>query len=589
MIVWPPLGVTAGVDVFPDLLCAFPTLEKIRMSMAPQTSQPGKVVFVGAGPGNPDLLTVRAREVLAGTTIAVTDPGVLTGVREVLASALPVPKERLDAAEAEYERICAEAKAAGARRRPPRPPAPTAADVREVVDGDTADVVRQLSDALAENSGDVIRLVTGNPLTRDQTMAEIAAVAAAGLEFQVVPGMSLPSTVPSFAGIALGSTYTETDVTENNVDWDQLASAPQPLVLQATEEDLPVIAAELTERGMGTDTPVSVTVNGTTRLQRTHDVTLGTLGRLDVELPGQLVVTLGKGVDDRTKYSWWENRPLYGWRVLVPRTKEQAASMSARLSGYGAIPQAVPTISVEPPRNPAQMERAIKGIVEGRYQWVVFTSVNAVAAVWEKIVEFGLDARSFAGVRLAAVGTKTAKAISDLGMTPELLPAVTEQNAAGIVKVFPEYVEDLDPVGRVLLPRADIATDVLVDGLVDLGWEVDDVVAYRTVRAAPPSAEIREMIKSGGFDAVCFTSSSTVKNLVGIAGKPHPRTIIACIGPMTEATAKEMGLRVDVVPEIAEVPHLVDALADHVAGLRAAGQLPPPRKKRRTRRRTSDS
>ncbi len=557
--------------------------------MAPQTSQPGKVVFVGAGPGNPDLLTVRAREVLAGTTIAVTDPGVLTGVREVLASALPVPKERLDAAEAEYERICAEAKAAGARRRPPRPPAPTAADVREVVDGDTADVVRQLSDALAENSGDVIRLVTGNPLTRDQTMAEIAAVAAAGLEFQVVPGMSLPSTVPSFAGIALGSTYTETDVTENNVDWDQLASAPQPLVLQATEEDLPVIAAELTERGMGTDTPVSVTVNGTTRLQRTHDVTLGTLGRLDVELPGQLVVTLGKGVDDRTKYSWWENRPLYGWRVLVPRTKEQAASMSARLSGYGAIPQAVPTISVEPPRNPAQMERAIKGIVEGRYQWVVFTSVNAVAAVWEKIVEFGLDARSFAGVRLAAVGTKTAKAISDLGMTPELLPAVTEQNAAGIVKVFPEYVEDLDPVGRVLLPRADIATDVLVDGLVDLGWEVDDVVAYRTVRAAPPSAEIREMIKSGGFDAVCFTSSSTVKNLVGIAGKPHPRTIIACIGPMTEATAKEMGLRVDVVPEIAEVPHLVDALADHVAGLRAAGQLPPPRKKRRTRRRTSDS
>ncbi|MDO5512157.1 uroporphyrinogen-III synthase [Corynebacterium sp.] len=554
------------------------------MSMAPQTSQPGKVVFVGAGPGNPDLLTVRAREVLAATSIAVTDPGVLDGVREVVASGLPVPQERIDAAEAEYERLCAEAKAAGARRRPPRPPAPTAADIREAEEGD---VVAQLSDALAEG-GDVIRLVTGNPLTRDQTMAEIAAVAAAGLEFQVVPGMSLPSTVPSFAGIALGSTYTETDVTENNVDWEQLASAPQPLVLQATEADLVTIATELAERGMAADTPVSVTVNGTTRLQRTHDVTLGTLGRLDAELPGQLVVTLGKGVDDRSKYSWWENRPLYGWRVLVPRTKEQAASMSARLSGYGAIPQTVPTISVEPPRNPAQMERAIKGIVEGRYQWVVFTSVNAVTAVWEKIVEFGLDARSFAGVRLAAVGTKTAQAVSDLGMTPELLPAVTKQNAAGLVEVFPDYVEDLDPVGRVLLPRADIATDVLVDGLVDLGWEVDDVVAYRTVRAAPPSAEIREMIKSGGFDAVCFTSSSTVKNLVGIAGKPHPRTIIACIGPLTEATAKEMGLRVDVVPEIAEVPELVDALAEHVAGLRAAGQLPPPRKKRRTRRKAGD-
>ena len=557
--------------------------------MVPQTSQPGMVVFVGAGPGNPDLLTVRAREVLAATSIAVTDPGVLSGVREVVASALPVPQERIDAAEAEYERICAEAKEAGARRRPPRPAAPTAADIRDVVSLKPADVVAQLREALDEADGDVVRLVSGNPLTRDATMAEIAAVAAAGLEFQIVPGMSLPSTVPSFAGIGLGSTFTETDVTNNNVDWDQLASAPQPLVLQATADDLATIAAELTARGMGADTPVYVTVNGTTRLQRTHDATLGTLGRLDAELPGQLVITLGKGVDDRTKYSWWENRPLYGWRVLVPRTKEQAASMSARLSGYGAIPHSVPTISVEPPRNPAQMERAIKGIVEGRYQWVVFTSVNAVSAVWEKIVEFGLDARSFAGVRLAAVGTKTAQAVRDLGMTPELLPEVTKQNAAGLVEVFPDYLEDLDPVGRVLLPRADIATDVLVDGLVERGWEVDDVVAYRTVRAAPPSAEIREMIKSGGFDAVCFTSSSTVKNLVGIAGKPHQRTIIACIGPMTAATAREMGLRVDVVPEIAEVPDLVDALAEHVAGLRAAGQLPPPRKKRRARRRPTEA
>lgn len=134
-----------------------------------------------------------------------------------------------------------------------------------------------------------------------------------------------------------------------------------------------------------------------------------------------------------------------------------------------------------------------------------------------------------------------------------------------------------------LLPRADIATDVLVEGLTELGWEVDDVTAYRTVRAAPPSAEVRDMIKSGGFDAVCFTSASTVKNLVGIAGKPHQRTIIACIGPMAAAAAREAGLRVDVQPEVASVPALVDALAAHVASLRAAGQLPPPRKKRRKR------
>lgn len=544
---------------------------------------PGKVIFVGAGPGNPDLLTVRAREVLGNAVRAITDEQVLSGVRAFVATEIPVPEDKLQAAEDEYERICIEAKENGARRKPPRPAPPTAAEITEVSEATPAQIVELVQDALSYG-GDVIRLVTGNPLSSDATLAEISAVSEAGLEFQVVPGMSLPATVPAFAGIALGSTYTETDVNGQDLDWDQLASAPQPLVLQARVDDLSRIAQELKARNMSLETPVSVTANGTTRLQRTYDTTLGLLHKLDAELSGPLVVTLGKGVDDRSKYSWWENRALYGWRVLVPRPREQAASMSARLSSHGAIPQEVPTISVEPPRNPAQMERAIKGIVEGRYQWVVLTSVNAVKAVWEKITEFGLDSRSFAGVRIAAVGEKTAAEIRALGITPELLPARTRQNAQGLVDVFPEYFEELDPVGRVLLPRADIATDVLVDGLTHLGWEVEDVVAYRTVRAAPPSADIRDMIKTGGFDAVAFTSSSTVKNLVGIAGKPHPRTIVACIGPMTAATAEELGLRVDVMPEIAEVPELIDALAEHVADLRAKGELPPPRKKRRRRK-----
>lgn len=555
---------------------------------APEAPEPttGNVIFVGAGPGNPDLLTVRAREVLSHTAIALTDPGVLGGVREIVASELAVPQAKLDAADEAYARQCAEAKAAGARRKPPRPPAPTAAEITEITDAAPEDVAKLLAEGVADGS-DVIRLVAGNPLTSDSVLAEINAVAAAGLEFQVVPGMSVPSTVPAFAGIALGSTYTETDITRGDVDWAQLATAPQPLVLQATRDQLVTVANELLERGMSPQTPVSVTVHGTTRLQRTHDTTLSTLGKLDGELPGQLVVSLGTSVDDRSKYSWWENRPLYGWRVLVPRAKEQAAPMSTRLASHGAIPQEVPTISVEPPRNPAQMERAVKGIVEGRYQWIVLTSVNAVKALWSKMADFGLDARSFAGVRIAAVGHKTAAAIRDLGITPELTPRANNQNAAGLVEVFPDYDSDLDPVGRVLLPRADIATETLVEGLVELGWEVDDIVAYRTVRAAPPSAEIREMIKSGGFDAVCFTSSSTVRNLVGIAGKPHQRTIIACIGPMAAATAAEMGLRVDVQPEVAGVAELVDALAAHVAALRAAGQLPPPRKKRRSRRTNS--
>lgn len=563
------------------------------MTLPSTTPQPGKIIFVGAGPGNPDLLTIRAREVMESNSIAIADPEVLQGVLDVVASKLPVPQAKQKEADELYERMCAEAREAGARRKPPRPAAPTAAELAKVgLIG--AEIVEVLKDGLARaaaaiergeaGDGDVVRIVSGNPLARDAVKEEISAVAAAGLEFQVVPGMSLPSTVPSFAGIALGSTYTEADLSNEPVDWDQLANAPQPLVLQARAEHLPVIAKELTSRGFTPATSLTVTTNGTTRLQRSFDATLETIGKIDADLEGNLVVTIGTAVDDRTKYSWWENRPLYGWRVLVPRAKEQAGPMNARLSTYGAIPQSVPTISMEPPRNPAQMDRAIKGIVEGRYQWIVFTSTNAVRAVWDKFSELGLDARSFAGVHLAAVGQKTAEALRDRGMVPELIPHRTKQNAHGLVEIFPEYVEDIDPVSRVLLPRADLGTDVLVDGLIERGWEVDDVVAYRTVRAAPPPVEVRDMIKSGGFDAVCFTSASTVKNLVGIAGKPHPRTIIAAIGPMAAAEAREQGLRVDVVPEVADVPALVDALADHVAGLRAAGQLPPPRKKRRTRR-----
>ena len=210
------------------------------------------------------------------------------------------------------------------------------------------------------------------------------------------------------------------------------------------------------------------------------------------------------------------------------------------------MPEEVPTIAVEPPRTPQQMERAIKGLVTGRYEWVAFTSRNAVKAVRERFEEYGLDARAFAGIKVAAVGEQTAADLLAWGIKPDLVPS-GEQSAAGLLEDWPPYDAVFDPIDRVFLPRADIATENLVAGLVERGWEVDDVTAYRTVRAAPPAAPIREAIKSGGFDAVVFTSSSTVRNLVGIAGKPHTSTVIACIGPATAKTAEEHGLRVDVL------------------------------------------
>ena len=165
------------------------------------------------------------------------------------------------------------------------------------------------------------------------------------------------------------------------------------------------------------------------------------------------------------------------------------------------------------------------------------------------------------------------------GIEPELVPGqTTEVSSEGLLSIFPPHDDVLDPVDRVLLPRADIATETLAAGLRERGWEIDDVTAYRTVRAAPPPAAIREAIKTGGFDAVCFTSSSTVRNLVGIAGKPHARTIVACIGPQTAETARSSGCGWTCSPTWQSAGALVDALAAHAARLRAEGALPPPRK-----------
>ncbi|WP_338602500.1 bifunctional uroporphyrinogen-III C-methyltransferase/uroporphyrinogen-III synthase [Saccharopolyspora sp. SCSIO 74807] len=502
---------------------------------------PGRIAFVGSGPGDAGLLTVRAKYVLTTASLVVTDPDVPADVVAMAADG---------------------------------------SEVRPAV-GEPGEVAQDLANE-AGTGRPVVRLVSGDPLTSDAVVREVREVARTDAAFDIVPGVSPGSAVPAYAGVALGAGHTEVDV-RGEVDWAALAAQPGALVLHATGSHLAEAASALVEHGMAAQTPVAVTSSGTTVQQRTIDTTLASLPADAGELQGPLVVTIGSVSSERSGLSWWESRALYGWKILVPRTKEQAGSMSERLWSHGAVSHEVPTISVEPPRSPAQMERAVKGLVDGRYQWVVFTSTNAVRAVWEKFREFGLDARAFSGVKLACVGEATAEKVRSFGITPELLPS-GDQTSEGLLQDFPPHDDILDPVDRVLLPRADIATETLSAGLRERGWEIDDVTAYRTVRAAPPPAETREMIKTGGFDAVCFTSSSTVRNLVGIAGKPHARTLVACIGPNTAETAKEFGLRVDVQPELAQVPALVDALAEHAAKLRAEGALPPPKKAKRARR-----
>jgi uroporphyrinogen III methyltransferase/synthase len=531
-----------------------------------KTTPVGNVSFVGSGPGDPDLLTVRAVDLLRAADVVVTEtPEHAALVRSVLG--LPAPKFVL-----EEEAADATTSEAGVEPQP----GPEFVDGGFGTDGEplTHAARGKVVVRAAKGGRRVVRLMAGDPFLYASGPEEAQACVKAGIPFEIVPGVSSVTAVPAYAGVPLTTkTHRELAViscSDARIDWSQYAD-DRTLVLLSAVASIGEIAKELVAAGRPAETPVAMTRQGTTTEQAT---VVSTLARIAADakaakMSPPAVVVVGEVVDLRGTLSWFETKPLFGWRVLVPRTKEQAGSLSARLRSYGSVPEEVPTISVEPPRNPQQMDKAIRGLVEGRYEWVAFTSYNAVKAVKEKFDEYGLDARAFSGLKIAAVGDKTAAALGDWGLRADLVPS-GEQSAAGLLEDWPEYDELLDPINRVFLPRADIATENLVAGLIDLGWEVDDVTAYRTVRAAPPPAPVRDAIKTGKFDAVVFTSSSTVRNLVGIAGKPHASTIIAVIGPATAKTAEEHGLRVDVLAPSPSVEVLVDALADFGAARRAA-------------------
>ncbi|GAA2131330.1 uroporphyrinogen-III synthase [Nocardioides bigeumensis] len=511
------------------------------------TTSRGWVAFVGSGPGDPGLLTVRAVELLREAEVVVTE---VPGHEELLRTVLGP------------ERLAGE-------------------DAPTLIDGGFGEDGQPLTHAArakvvvreAKKGKRLVRLMAGDPFLYASGPEEAQACVKAGLGLEIVPGISSVNAVPAYAGIPLTSKDNRAVAVvscREKVDWSHHIDTPT-LVLLSAVGSIGETAKALIDAGRSPETPVAVTRVGTTTDQQTLVTSLAHVAA-DVraaKIAPPAVVVVGDVVGMRDALSWFETKPLFGWRVLVPRTKEQAGSLSSGLRGFGAVPEEVPTISVEPPRNPLQMDKAVRGLVEGRYEWIAFTSVNAVKAVREKFEEYGLDARAFSGLKIAAVGDKTAAAIAAWGLRADLVPD-GEQSAAGLLEVWPEFDEVLDPINRVFLPRADIATETLVAGLIDLGWECDDVTAYRTVRATPPPAPVRDAIKSGKFDAVVFTSSSTVRNLVGIAGKPHPSTVIAVIGPATAKTAEEHGLRVDVMASQPDVDVLVDALAEFGAARRLA-------------------
>jgi len=523
----------------------------------------GTVALVAAGPGDPELITLRAASLMRQAHTLVVDADT-----EAIAHLHADPQAAVIVAVGD--------------------------------DGlplDPADRAKRVVEAYRAGHH-VVRLMGGDPVLDGSITAEISALRKSKVPFEIAPGVSTLSGVAAYAGFTLTTRTTRevhvlTDI-DHSVDWAVLADERTTVVVLEGADQATHIAKELIKAGRKPSTPMVITRAGSTVEQRSVAATLedAPTAVKAAKQAGPGLVVVGEVVEQRERMAWFEVKPLFGWRVLVPRTQERSDDLLDRLIHGGAVPQEVPTISVEPPRTPQQMERAVHGLVSGRYEWIGFTSVNAVRAVREKLEEYGLDARSFAGLKVAAVGDDAVEALIAFGVRPDLVPS-GDQTTAGLLADWPHYDELVDPINRVFLPRADIATETLSAGLVDLGWEVEDITAYRTVRAAPPPAETREAIKSGGFDAVMFTSSSTVRNLVGIAGKPHATTVVACIGPATAKTAEEHGLRVDVLCEEPTHAALADALAAHGEALRqaalASGEATwrPSRKRAAARRRTT--
>lgn len=492
------------------------------------------VYLVGAGPGDPGLVTRRAAELLARADVVVYDR---LAADELLALAPP------DA------RRCSVGKAPGA------------------VEATQAEI-----NALLVEHGragrTVVRLKGGDPFVFGRGGEEAEALAAADVPFEVVPGITSAIAAAAYAGIPVTHRGLATHVTivtghedpakgHADVDWEQLARAGGTLVILMGAARVATLAERLQAGGLPPDTPVAAVQRGTRPDQRTVRATLATIGAQRIAAPAAIVVGAVAALD----LAWFERRPLFGTTVVVTRAREQASGLRDRLETLGAAVLELPTIVVE--------ARPVELPPLADVAWIVLTSANGVAALFDQgLAPRGLDARALAGCRVAAIGPGTAAALAERGVRADLIP--DRFVAESLLDAFP-------PAGngqRVLLARAEQARDVLVDGLTTRGYTVDVLPLYRTVPAAPdPDAVAR--VRAGDVDAITFTSSSTVTNfcdLVGPLGRPP---LVVSIGPVTSATARERGLRVDAEAAEHTIDGLVAALRDTLAA-RPGGPTPRP-------------
>lgn len=361
----------------------------------------GPVALVAAGPGDPELLTLRSAALLREAEIVIVD-----------AQAVEIAKAHV--------RSGAEVI--------------TAVD-QEGVPLDQHERAKLIVTA-ARDGKRTVRLIAGDPVVDGTLLLEAAALRKAKVPFEVAPGVSEVTGIPAYAGFGLTGGRTRqfrvVDANDADLDWADLVNPRSTLVVLNGADKVAEIAALLVQAGADPQTHIAVTRRGTTVDQRTIASTLAEIGNISklMKLAGVGIVVVGDVVSQREKLDWFEVKSLFGWRVLIPRTQDTTGSIMTLLRGHGAVPMEVPTISVEPPRTPQQIDRAIHGLVSGRYEWIGFTSVNAVRAIREKLDEYGLDARSFAGLKVAAVGDSTVASLIEFGVRPDLVPVGDQSTSA---------------------------------------------------------------------------------------------------------------------------------------------------------------
>lgn len=475
------------------------------------------VYLVGAGPGDPGLLTVRAAEVLAQADVVVHDRLAESSLLDLA----PPRARRVDVGKA--------------------PGGPVHQD--------------QINNLLVEEGRAgrvVVRLKGGDPFVFGRGGEEALVLEAAGVAYEVVPGITSAIAVPAYGGVpvthrGLATSFTvvtghSRHAVDTDTNWEALAQVGGTIVVLMGVAHRDEIARRLIAGGLAVDTPVAAIHWGTRAEQRTLRVRLDGLGATELHPPVTLVVGAVAALD----LGWFSSRPLLGRSVVIARTQAQAGLLAASLQRLGARTVVVPTIEIAPPADAGEALRRAAGDLEnGRYDWVAFTSANAVEALMGCL----RDARSFGRTSVAAIGPGTSRALEGVGVRPDLIP--DRSVAEGLLESFRDPA---DGDRFVLLPQADRARATLASGLASAGWGVDVVEAYRTVTRELTPAE-RDAAR--GCDAIAFTSGSTVTGYLASAGDVAALPpVVVCIGPTTAAAAAAAGITVTAMAD----PHTLDGL-----------------------------